>query len=106
MSSTKSIEIPYLEIGGGFLLGLSIGFALKKSFRALLLVVGLGFIFMIVLENQGSVSIDQIPLQEVIDIGAQKAKSVFELLQSRFEKYHIAGGVSALAGFIVGLKID
>jgi len=105
-SSTKSIEIPFLEMGGGFLLGLSVGFALKKSFRALLLIVGLGFVFMILLEHQGSVSIDQVPLQEVMDIGGEKVKSVFELLQLKFEKYHIEGGVSALAGFIVGLKIS
>lgn len=104
MNNTQNIEIPYLEMGGGFLLGLSVGYALKKSFKALLLVFGLGFIFMILLENQGAISIDQVPLQDAINLGVEKFKSIFELLKHRFENYHAVGGMSALAGFIVGIK--
>ena len=105
MNNTNNVSIPYLEMGGGFLLGMSVGYALKKSFKALLLLFGLGFIFMILLESQGAISIDQMPLQDVINLGADKFKSAFELLQQRFEKYQVAGGMSALAGFMVGIKI-
>jgi len=104
MNDITKVPIPYLEMGGGFLLGLATGYALKKSFKGLLFIGGFGFIFMLFLESQGAVSIDQIPLQETIDEGASKLQSLFEMVQSKFAHYPALGSASALAGLVVGLK--
>lgn len=104
-NSVDKIEIPYLEMGVGFLFGLSVGYALKKVFKTVLLVSGLGFMFMILLNSQGAISIGDMQLHDFIENGMEQFKSIFELLKNKLEKYHVAGGVSALAGFAIGIKI-
>ena len=105
MNEKNEIPFPLLEMGTGFVLGLSVGYALKKSFKILLLLVGVGFIFMILLENQGAVSVSNVQLQSAIDLGIENFKSIFEILKVKLEQYQVAGEMSAVAGFLVGIKI-
>jgi len=97
-------KIPYLEMGWGFALGLSVGYALKKSLKIMLLVVGLGFIFVFVLENNEVVKIDDTHLKELIESSIVSIDSWITFLQERIGKYE-SGQVSALVGFIFGLKL-
>lgn len=105
MDQIQTLNIPYSEIGYGFLLGLSMGYAIKKSFRGLLLLIGFGFVFMILLESQGTISIDQAPLREVIDLGIEKLQHIWELLQKKFIIEHKIAGISLLTGFAAGSTI-
>ena len=56
----KSLDLPYLEMGSGFMMGLSVGYFLKKSFKFTLLLCGLILVVLFILENKGIVAIDQV----------------------------------------------
>ena len=90
---------PYLEMGGSFVLGLAMGYALKKSFKVLLLLLGLGLIFVFILENQGAVSINEENLQTMIGAGMHNFKAFALFLQHRLEAY---GSVGTLSAIIIG----
>ena len=107
MASLEKEEtlFPYLEMGGAFVIGLSIGFVLKKSFKLLLLFLGLGLIFVFLLERQGAVNVNEENLQNIVSMGMDSFKSMAAFLQNRLEHYHSLGAMSAIAGFFVGIKI-
>ena len=60
-------DISYLEMGSGFLIGLSIGYVLKKSLKIMLFLLGLTVILLFVLENQHIITIDEKGLIESIN---------------------------------------
>ncbi len=97
--------IPYLEMGGAFVLGLSIGYAIKKSFKVLLLVLGLGLIFVFLLENQGAITINEAMLQSKIELGMDSFQAMLVYFKERLGEYTAMGSMSAVAGFLVGLKL-
>ena len=101
----KEMIIPYLNMGGSFLLGLSIGFALKKSLKVLIFVFGLGAVFIFFLEHQGVVTINEDILNSQIGYFAEQFKMMIAFLKARLGEYKTAGTMSAVAGFVVGLKI-
>jgi len=97
-------KIPYLEMGWSFVLGLSVGYALKKSFKIMLLIFGLGFIFVFVLENSEVVKIQDIQLQEIVESFIKSIQSWITMLYEKLDKYE-NGKVGALVGFVFGLKL-
>lgn len=105
MNNTKDISFLFYEMGVGFAFGYVVGYALKKSFKVLAFAFGMGFIFMILLENKGAISVSNIQLQSVIDIGIENFKSIFEILKTKIGEYQLAGELSAGAGFLVGIKV-
>jgi len=98
-------NIPYLEMGGSFLLGLAIGFALKKSFKIGLIILGLGFIFVFVLENQGILTLNEDSLNAQLSHVIEQSKFMIAFIKDRMGEYKTTGTLSAVAGFGVGLKI-
>lgn len=98
-------NIPYLEMGGSFLLGLAIGFALKKSFKIGLIILGLGLIFVFVLENQGILTLNEDSLNAQLSHVIEQSKLVIAFIKDRMGEYKTTGILSAVAGFGVGLKI-
>ena len=103
--TAENIGIPYLEMGSGFMLGLSVGYVLKKSFKLLLFLVGLLVIAMFVLENQHIIVINEDSLDQNIALGTEAFKHFVLFLKERISSLKIAGGISAGAGFVVGLKM-
>ena len=101
----KEMITPYLNMGGSFLLGLSIGFALKKSLKVLILIFGLGAIFIFLLEHQGIVTLNEDTLSTQISYVAEQMKNMIALLKARLGEYQTSGTMSAVAGFVVGLKV-
>jgi len=97
--------LPYLEMGSGFLIGLSIGYVLKKSFKLMLFLMGIGLIAVFVLESQGVIQLDETHLQESVSHGVTTFKHFALFLKERLEHFHVSSGLSAIAGFFVGLKI-
>ena len=105
MNNTKDIPFLFYEMGVGFTFGYMVGFALKKSFKVLSFAFGMGFIFMILLEHQGTISVSNIQLENVVNIGIENFKSIFGILKTKLEHYNLTGELSAGAGFFVGMKV-
>ncbi len=96
---------PYLEMGTGFVIGLSIGYVLKKSFKLLLFLTGIALIGVFVLESQGVIAINEQQLENSVSGGIETFKHMAFFLKERLEQLEVSSGISAIAGFFVGLKI-
>ncbi|MFK5976494.1 MAG: FUN14 domain-containing protein [Sulfurovum sp.] len=101
----KEMMMPYINMGGSFLLGLSIGFAIKKSLKIILFIFGFGAVFIFLLEHQGIVTLNEDILNSQIGYLAEQFKMMIAFLKDRLGEYKTAGTMSAVAGFLVGLKI-
>lgn len=104
MNDEGQVYIPYLELGSAFTLGLAVGYAIKKSFKLLLVLFGAGLMFVFYLEHQGAVNINEENLQNVATMGVNGFQSTLEFLQNRLHQYKGTGSMSAIAGFLIGLK--
>jgi len=103
--TVEGLGIPYLEMGSGFVMGLSVGYVVKKSFKLLLLLMGIGVITIFVLENRGIILLNETALDLSISLGLEGFKHFLLWVQERLGSLKIAGGASAVAGFVVGLKM-
>ena len=97
--------LPYIEMGSVFLIGLAVGYFLKKSFKVLLMVVGMGLVLIFALEHQKVVTINEDALNHIMTAGSEQFQLFAAFLKERLEKLEIKGGISAVAGFFVGLKM-
>jgi len=104
-TGTQQVPFPYLEMGAGFLIGLSIGYVLKKSFKTLLVLLGIGLIVVFVLESQGVVTLNEGGLGNILNSGMDMFKAFAGFLKDRLDNFHLGSGFSALAGFFIGLKM-
>ena len=104
--NSSAIEgLPYLEMGGGFLIGLAIGYVLKKSFKILLILLGISLITIFVLESKGVITLNEAGLQESVSGGMEMFKHFAGFLKDRLSNFEVTSGLSAVAGFVVGLKM-
>jgi len=97
--------LPYLEMGTGFLIGLSIGYVIKKSFKILLFLLGIGIITVFVLESKGVITLNEEHLQNTVSQGTDVFKYFVTFLKDRLEHFEVSSGLSAVAGFFVGIKM-
>lgn len=97
-------QLPYLEMGSGFLIGLSIGYFLKKSFKVMLVLMGLVMVSLFVLENQGVVTINEHSLDNTVSIGSHAFKSFTLFLKDRLSRFSLASDGGAVVGLVTGLK--
>ncbi len=97
-------DLPYLEISGGFLIGLSVGYALKKSLKILLFLLGGIIILLFVLENQHIITIDKNGLESSVSQWGMQIKNFALFLKERIAQYHTGSKLSAGTGFLIGLK--
>jgi len=98
-------DLPYLQMGGGFTIGLAVGYVLKKSFKILLFLLGVTLIALFALEHYHLISVNDSGLEDAVASGTTTFKHVAVFLKERLEQSGFAGGGSAIAGFLVGLKI-
>ncbi len=103
--TAEGLGIPYLEMGSGFMMGLSVGYVVKKSFKLLLLLLGLAVIVIFVLENKGILVLNEAALDQSVALGTERFRQFALWLQERLGALKVAGGASAAAGFLVGLKM-
>ena len=104
-ATTTQESLPYLEMGTGFIIGLSVGYVLKKSFKILLFLLGVGLIGLFVLESQGVITLNEGNLQDTVSQGVELFKNLVTLMKERLERFQVSSGLSAVAGFFVGLKM-
>lgn len=100
---TMDSPIPYLEMGTGFIIGLAVGFFIKKSFKAVLFILGFALVVTFYMESQGIFTINEQVLQEQIAQGAEYFDYLVAAMKERVTS--LESGVGAGAGFLVGLKI-
>lgn len=104
MNQGSGTLFPYLELGSGFIFGFSIGMVLKKSFKVLIILLGAGLIFMLVLEHNGLVQINETNTGNAIAWGTQEFKKGVSFLEGSVEQYKGVGSIGAVGGFIAGVK--
>jgi len=101
---TSASPFPFLEMGTSFVIGLAIGFFMKKFFKLLLLVLGFGLVILFVMESQGISTVDEQSLDAGVSTGIDSFKGLAAMLQDRLSNMTITSGAGAVAGFFVGLK--
>ncbi len=97
-------DLPYLEMSGGFLIGLSVGYALKKSIKIILFLLGAVIILLFVLQNQHIITIDKQGLEHSISHWGLQVKEFALFLKEKVSQYHTSSKLSAGTGFLIGLK--
>ncbi len=101
----KMPDLPYWNMSGGFIMGLAVGFVLKKSIKVLLFLLGVGLILLFVLDNQKIVVINEQALEHTVEGGMVQLKEFGHFLQHKLSTMHTATTGSTVAGFFAGLKI-
>ena len=94
--------IPFLEMGSSFLIGLALGYFIKKSFKAVLFILGFSILMMFFMESQGVFTINDKVLEQSITSGTEYFDFLIASVQERITSFQ--SGVGAAAGFVVGLK--
>jgi uncharacterized membrane protein (Fun14 family) len=95
--------LPYLEMGSSFLIGLAVGFFIKKSFKIVLFILGFALISTFYMESQGIFTINNDVLEQSIASGAKYFDFLVASVKERITSFQ--SGVGSLAGFVVGLKL-
>ena len=104
LESATNIDhpIPYLEMGSSFLIGMAVGYFIKKSFKAVLFILGFSLIVTFYMESQGIFTINDKVLEESITNGSKYFDFLVASVKERITSFQ--SGLGALAGFVVGLK--
>ena len=105
IAQSSGANLPYLEMGSGFVLGLSVGMVVKKTFKLVLLLIGVAVIAVFALEAQGIVVLNEASLDHTIASIIEGAKHITLWLKDRLSTAKVAGGTGAVAGFMMGLKM-
>jgi len=100
---SSDTPLPYLEMGSSFVIGLAVGFFIKKSFKMVLFVLGFALIASFYMESQGIFTINNQVLEESITNGMQYFDYLVAAVKERITSFQ--SGVGAVAGFVVGLKL-
>lgn len=100
--TTSSSPFPFLEMGSSFVIGLAVGYFLKKSFKAVLFVLGLGLIVLFYMESQGLFTLNDAMLDNGVATGIDYFKTIVSALKERLTNF--TSGLGAVAGFLVGIK--
>jgi len=98
-------DLPYLDMGTGFLIGMAVGYFVKKSFLMVLLLAGAVIALLFGLEQIHILHIDQQQLQSTVAEGSNWLKTAYLSLKERVSQFGKAGSGSAAVGFFVGLKM-
>ena len=102
-SITADSPLPYLEMGSAFVIGLAVGFFIKKSFKMVLFILGFALIATFYMESQGIFTINDKVLEESIGNGVKYFDYLVSAVKERITGFE--SGAGALAGFVVGLKL-
>ena len=95
---------PFLDMGTHFVIGLAVGYFLKKFFKFLLIFLGLGLVLLFVMESQGISTVDEKALEAGVSQGVDSFKGLTSMLQDRLSNMTPSSGIGAVAGFFAGLK--
>ena len=100
---TADTPLPYLDMGSGFIIGLAVGFFIKKSFKMVLFILGFALIATFYMESQGIFTINDKVLEESIANGVKYFDYLISAVKERITGFQ--SGAGAIAGFVIGLKL-
>ncbi len=105
-TSTDFLSTAFLlgNVGAPFIIGMAVGYFAKKMLKLALLIGGAAIAFMFVGEYYGILTIDDASLQQAANSATQLANDSGSFLIDRLSTI-TSRGVSATAGFFVGLKL-
>jgi len=95
----------FLDLGTSFVIGMAVGFFLKKSLKLALFVLGFMLVAMFLMESNGMFSVNETTLEHGVSGGIDMFQSLAIFLKNRLDAMTFGKAGSAVAGFIVGLKI-
>jgi uncharacterized membrane protein (Fun14 family) len=104
-NSSMIPELPYLNMGASFLVGVAVGFVVKKSFKIMLFLLGIALILIFFLEYKHVITINEDALLSSVDSVKNSFIHFVEFLKDRLNQMKVAGTLSAVTGFIVGIKM-
>lgn len=102
---TDFLSAPFLigNVGAPFVIGLAVGFFAKKVLKIALFLAGGAIVLLFVTEYYGMAQVSDAQLQTAADAATDLAQQSGEFLMDRLSQI-TSKGVSAVAGFAVGLK--
>lgn len=92
------------NVGAPFLVGLAMGYFAKKVIKVALLIGGAAVVLLFVAEYYGINRVDEQALHQTAQTAADLASQSGNFLYDRLSHLTWKGG-SAVAGFLVGLKL-
>lgn len=105
MPQTDFLSAPFLigNVGAPFVIGLAVGFFAKKILKLALFIAGGAIVLLFITEYYGIAKVSDAQLQSAADTATGMAQQSGSFLMDRLSQI-TSKGVSALAGFAVGLK--
>ncbi|MCK4441181.1 MAG: hypothetical protein KAU90_04195 [Sulfurovaceae bacterium] len=103
-TSHQASAFPFLEMGTSFVIGLAVGYFLKKFFKLFLLLTGLALVVLFVLESKGTIHIDDKMIESGVSSGVDSFQGLVAMVKDRLSSMKISSGASAVAGFFAGIK--
>ena len=104
-SSIQLPELPYLTMGASFMIGLAVGYVVKKSFKLMLFLLGISLILIFFLEYKHIVTVNEDQLLSMVDSMSGAFTQFVVFLKERMAQIKVSGTLSAIAGFIIGVKM-
>jgi uncharacterized membrane protein (Fun14 family) len=101
----SSSGFPFLDMGTSFVIGLAIGYFLKKFFKIMLLLLGLGLVVLFVLESKGVFHVDDQAISNGVSGGVSWFQNLIAMLKDRLSSMQLTTGAGAIAGFFAGIKL-
>lgn len=102
---TDILSAPFLigNVGAPFVIGLAVGFFAKKVLKIALFLAGGAIVLLFISEYYGLAKVSDLQLQSAADAATGLAQQSGGFLMDRLSQI-TSKGVSAVAGFAVGLK--
>ena len=97
---TEDAPFPFLEMGTSFVIGLAIGYVVKKSFKILLFMLGAGLIFLYL----SGADINGADLENKVSDGVNMFQSFSGKLKTWLSELELSNKAGAIAGFFTGIK--
>ena len=101
----KIPDLPYLDMGSGFVIGMAVGYFFKKSFKLLLLLLGTALVLLFALDQFDIIELHKEQLEQTVTTGTGYFKQFGAFLKAKLGEFGYAGAGSAIAGFLLGVKM-
>jgi len=102
---SSSSGFPFLDMGTSFIIGLAVGYFLKKFFKIMILILGLGLVVIFVLESKGTIHVDDQAISNGVSGGVSWFQDLIAMLKNRLSTMQLTTGAGAIAGFAAGIKL-
>jgi len=107
-NAVGNIQLPYMELGGGFIFGLFLGFFFKtfrRNLQTIMMVITVIALLLMMLDYLDYININEIKMENMLDTLISKVEHFWVVAKEKFEHYQFEGGISVLAGFLVGSNL-